>query len=471
MKKNLLNFCMLVLIQVAGFPSIAQNIFSGEPVQVVGSFNGYTTTPYGSDYRTTSFRRVSVNTGIPTDGRGQWATTINVQATGGDVTPINMAGGGGTGFLFISGPIANRFQNKWVFTGVGQATIDAINGISAFNAGNDMGLNMSTAGYYSFIFNDCGYTQTNGSYYIAYTTANPVNLSVFSQVINPDRSANIVVNTNVAPSASEKIYIRYTLGLDFAGTGTSSIIEATGTGTSYTATIPSQSLGVVVRYYAFSSTRTLAQISAGTESDRSLVALRYEDNGGANYVYNTSVLPVKITSFSAKQTGKSVALQWNTESEYNLHRYELLRSFNGNDFDLIATVSAKNSAGSNNYSAIDLPPTNSTVYYKIAGIELDGRKTISNTIRLNIAPLKQILSIHPNPVKDFIHINLPNMNTGKYYLTILTADGVKVTEQSFDFTGINKLDLPVPVNAKPGLYIIQIKSSTQPVLKTSFILQ
>ena len=71
MKKNLLNFCMLVLIQVAGFPSIAQNIFSGEPVQVVGSFNGYTTTPYGSDYRTTSFRRVSVNTGIPTDGRGQ----------------------------------------------------------------------------------------------------------------------------------------------------------------------------------------------------------------------------------------------------------------------------------------------------------------------------------------------------------------------------------------------------------------
>lgn len=68
----------------------SQNIFSGEPVQVVGQFNGYTTTPYNADYRTTSYRGVTTNAGIPTDGRGQWVTTINVQNSGGDVTPINM---------------------------------------------------------------------------------------------------------------------------------------------------------------------------------------------------------------------------------------------------------------------------------------------------------------------------------------------------------------------------------------------
>ena len=78
-----------------------QNIYFGEPVQVVGSFNGYNVNPYNSDYRTTTFRRVSTSSSFPTDGRGQWATTINVQNSGGNVTPVNMTGGGGNGFLFI----------------------------------------------------------------------------------------------------------------------------------------------------------------------------------------------------------------------------------------------------------------------------------------------------------------------------------------------------------------------------------
>ncbi|MBX9783470.1 MAG: hypothetical protein K2X48_09275, partial [Chitinophagaceae bacterium] len=155
---------LLTVFVLSTLSSQAQNIFSGEPVQVVGAFNGYATTPYNSDYRTTAYRRVSVTAGNPADGRGQWATTINVQSSGGDVPPINMPGGASNGFLFISGPAVDRFQNKWVFSGIGQGAIDAINNISAFNSGNDMGLNMSTTGYYTFVFSDAGYTQTNARY-------------------------------------------------------------------------------------------------------------------------------------------------------------------------------------------------------------------------------------------------------------------------------------------------------------------
>ena len=32
-------------------------LINGEPVQVVGSFNGYSATPYNSDYRTTGYRK------------------------------------------------------------------------------------------------------------------------------------------------------------------------------------------------------------------------------------------------------------------------------------------------------------------------------------------------------------------------------------------------------------------------------
>ena len=104
----------------------AQNIFSGEPVQVVGQMNGYST----SEIYNSVYRLVSVASGNPTDGRGQWFKTYNVQSSGGDFAPINMTGGGGNGFIFISGPSSNRFQNKWTFSGVASAALNAINNIS-----------------------------------------------------------------------------------------------------------------------------------------------------------------------------------------------------------------------------------------------------------------------------------------------------------------------------------------------------
>ena len=87
--------CFYVLIGFSSFESLAQNIFNGEPVQWVGRPNGYSTTPYNSDYRTTIYRKVSTTASNPSDGRGQWTTTINVQSSGGNITPDNMPGGGG----------------------------------------------------------------------------------------------------------------------------------------------------------------------------------------------------------------------------------------------------------------------------------------------------------------------------------------------------------------------------------------
>lgn len=257
-----------------------QNIYFGEPVQVVGSFNGYDVIPYNSDYRTTTFRRVSTSSLFPTDGRGQWATTINVQNSGGNVTPVNMTGGGGNGFLFISGPGSNRFQNKWVFGGIGQGTLNEINDITCYNCGEDMGLNMSVSGYYTFVLNDCGYTGFNAKFYTGYTSASPVTVSRSSQT-SSGGNAVISINTSAAPSIGENIYVRYKVGTnDFSAS--TSVVQASGSGTSWTATIPILSCDPVY-YYVYSSTRTLAQIAADSEGNRSLAVLRYDDNGGNNY--------------------------------------------------------------------------------------------------------------------------------------------------------------------------------------------
>lgn len=347
MKEIRLFFC-LMLIFIFWNSAIAQNIFSGEPIQVVGAFNGYATTPYNSDYRTTVYRRVTTVSGTPTDGRGQWKTTVNVQSSGGDVTPINMPGGGGNGFLFISGPAANRFQNKWVFSGIGQGTLDGINGISCYNCGNDMGLNMSTNGYYTFVFNDSGYTQTNAQYYIGYTTNAPVTVSRTSQLVGAT-TATINISTNATPSPEEKIYVRYTTGTDFAGTGTSSVVQASGAGTSYSAVIP-VTVGQNYKYFVFSSTRTLAQLSLAEESKFSMFApmateveknmsvLNYDDNAGANYsllVPLASQVSVsgKVTNVFGRGISRARVSVTNQQGEYRSVITNQFGSFSFNDLN------------------------------------------------------------------------------------------------------------------------------------------
>lgn len=56
------------------------------------------TSPYVLKYR-----RVATTTNNPSDGRGQWTTTLNAQASGADVFTTNMTGGTNSGFLFTSG--------------------------------------------------------------------------------------------------------------------------------------------------------------------------------------------------------------------------------------------------------------------------------------------------------------------------------------------------------------------------------
>jgi hypothetical protein len=318
----------------------AQNVYSGEPIQWVGRPNGYSTTPYNADYRTTGYRKVSTTISNPSDGRGQWATTINVQSSGGNIAPDNMPGGGGAGWLLISGPSGNRFQNKWNFGGVGQASINEINNVTKQNGGQDMGLNMSTAGYYTFAMRDVGYA--NSQVYIGYTSAAPVSVSRTGQSFSNGQPV-ISISTGNTPSAGENVYVRYKVGSNnfTAGTG---VVQAIGSGTSWTATLPTQSCNVTVYYYVYTSTRTLVQINAATEQNRSLATLRYDDNFGSNYFFTVSQSTAAVMSGGAticadSSTNLQVAITGGL-SPYTLVYTDGTTNFTVNNYISNATIAS-----------------------------------------------------------------------------------------------------------------------------------
>ena len=467
MKKIILKFLFALLI--CNSIQAQSNIFNGERVQVVGSFNGFVTSPYGTDYRTTSFRKLTVLPGsTPTDGRGQWTTTLNAQASGGDIMPINMNGGGGvgnTGFLLISGPIGNAFANKWAFATIGQGTVDGIN-FTRYNGGDDMGMNMSTAGYYTFVFNDCGYTDTDAKYYLGYTSAAPINVSRSLQVINGNNSASITATTSVAPSAQEKVYVRYTTGANFAGSGSSSVVQATGSGTSYTATIPVFSAGTMVTYYVFTSTKALAFFTTASEIDKSLAELRFDDNANTNYSYLLGApVPVRLLHFSATPNAGSVSTKWIVTEEDDVDSYEILKSTNTSDFKTIGKIKAQNSlAPEVAYSLIDNNPTVGINYYQLLIKKFTGEKRYSDIASVNIKTNEQGIIVFTNASKNMLTLRLKNIALGNYNVNIFNALGQQVLSQKIERTNIyadeniflkNKLD--------NGIYTISFSNSKEKI--------
>jgi hypothetical protein len=301
------------------------NVFGGDGINWVGS--NQRPTAYSQpincvypDYRVLKYRKVNTITSLPTDGRGQWATTITSAASGADVSTTNMTGGSNNGFVFTSGGgcgNAGNFANKWNFAGVGSGTVNIINGMQWKNdgSGNDMGLDMSTAGKYTFVFKDAGYTTTG--YYVGYTTNTPVTIShntATQRTLNNDGNTTITATISATNSSQEKFYVRYKTGSNDFSTGTSTI-SAVGSivGTAVTLTIPVQADGAVVYYYIFSSTMSQLALAALSEGDKSYALLNYADNSGSNYSYTalsltptvTSIVPTAVTGVTgqANNTG------------------------------------------------------------------------------------------------------------------------------------------------------------------------
>jgi poly(beta-D-mannuronate) lyase len=87
---------------------------------------------------------------------------------------------------------------------------------------------------------------------------------------------------------------------------------------------------------------------------------------------NSVLLPVKLTSFTAKPNGKNVLLSWRVSSEINMYAYEIQFSTGVNSFEKIGAVTARNSISSSFYSFTHTTPVAGKLYYKLKMMDKDG---------------------------------------------------------------------------------------------------
>lgn len=167
--------------------------------------------------------------------------------------------------------------------------------------------------------------------------------------------------------------------------------------------------------------------------------------------------PVKLTSFNGDYSNGVARLNWQTSQELNNDRFELYRSYDGNNFELATSIAgAGNSSVPKNYTYQDHINLDGNVYYKLKQVDIDGKFSFSNIIKLSSNDAKASFKIYPNPVVNNFAASFSAPKSGVATLLIRNTSGQTVYKKSLS---IVKGDNTVSIGAQQfstGMYYINI---------------
>jgi hypothetical protein len=152
---------------------------------------------------------------------------------------------------------------------------------------------------------------------------------------------------------------------------------------------------------------------AGTSTNHPLTLAEV----GPSYLSST-ILPVKLLSFTATKIKEQTLLLWSTANEQNSSHFEIERSLDGLSFDILDKIMASgNSKTLINYSFMDKNTALGTNYYRLKQVDLDGKTSYS---AIQFVSFKNVnISIQTTLVKDMIDIktNDERENTLNFFNT------------------------------------------------------
>jgi len=136
-------------------------------------------------------------------------------------------------------------------------------------------------------------------------------------------------------------------------------------------------------------------------------------------------LPIVLSYFKGVNLKNAVKLSWETLSEENFDHFEIQRSFDGNEFEVIATEKGNGfTSEKHQYSFTDNDPEMGINYYRLNAIDFDGSSEIFETIAVEVAPDFSAVTMYPNPNNGTtLQLNIPEeLLYTAYSVTMTVSD-------------------------------------------------
>jgi len=174
-----------------------------------------------------------------------------------------------------------------------------------------------------------------------------------------------------------------------------------------------------------------------------------------------TILPIELLSFSAKQLGSRVHLNWETNHEIDNDFFSIEKSLNGFNFETIGRVEgSKNSIEIVAYEYVDAQVVQGNNYYRLKQTDLNGEYSYSKIISV-LMTNDRSLKIYPNPVSEWLFLETENLDQKIYLWNMLNQNVIPFdkNEQSQNRIRINMKDLPA------GVYILETQLGKFKILK------
>ena len=185
---------------------------------------------------------------------------------------------------------------------------------------------------------------------------------------------------------------------------------------------------------------------------------------------------MQVLAFNAAVQNTEVLLNWTIITPVNVDRVEIERSTDNSNFTVAGTVTDAvklNVQQSFNYTD-DISKLNnsSIIYYRLKMIGKSGEVKYSSVIVVKNSMAAVVVSIQPNPAKDFVTIRFVADKAAVTNIRLINGAGQLVLQQSRSITkGINALMLNNLGNYNAGIYTLQIQLNDQWVSQKLLIIK
>ncbi len=169
-------------------------------------------------------------------------------------------------------------------------------------------------------------------------------------------------------------------------------------------------------------------------------------------------LPVELVYFRANNSRTSVDLEWQTASEFNNDFFEVQRSFDGKEFEVIGIVEGNGTTNQTmNYDFVDYSPLAGDSYYRLRQVDYNGDYEYSPVAKVTREEETNMMLV-PNPtITQNINLRLSGFHgEQKIHVKIYDVTGKLFYSGVHEPLDIQQKALPVRTEMHPGIYMVEV---------------
>lgn len=182
----------------------------------------------------------------------------------------------------------------------------------------------------------------------------------------------------------------------------------------------------------------------------------------------TSLLPVKLTGFTARANDEVVVLNWTTQQENNNRYFIVQRSADGITFDSIGVVTGTNTSVEHTYAFTDKHPANGNNYYRLKQVDYNNQFEYTMVVMAVIHISEATVQLYPNPTHSVLNCNFAVNRGGLVKMQIANTAGMVVLQQETTYsTGSHRATVPVQ-SLQRGTYYLKLSDTNGMQLVKAF---